>query len=161
RTQAFYRRGVHALASEPIAKSEFGTRDPRTEKIARWLSGLPLRQRHEIASVAVLADALASETVEMEMDGLDRDLALYAVGAHHGLGRPVPDVPEGGRPSQPFAIDAAGVSGSALGDGRDGWADGAWLERFWRMFDRYGPWGTAYLEALLVLADRVVSSRGK
>lgn len=160
RTQVFYRRGVKGFASKLIAKSEFGTRDPRTERIAKQLADLPKRQRHEIASVAVLDDALASRTVRMDMDGVDGDLALYLIGVHHGLGRPVPDVPEGGSPAQPFAIDAAGIAGSAVGDGRDGWADGAWLERFWRVFDRYGPWGTAYLEALLVLSDRVVSSRG-
>lgn len=161
RTQAFYRRGVYALASEPIAKSEFGTRDPRTEQVAALLAGLPTGERHEVASVAVLEDALSSGTVEMMIDGLDLDLALFAAGAHHGLGWPVPAVPRGGRAPHPFAIDAAGVAGRALGDGRDGWAQGEWLERFWRVFDRYGAWGMAYLAALLVLCDRVVSSKGQ
>jgi CRISPR-associated endonuclease/helicase Cas3 len=160
RTQAFYRRGVHALAAMPIAKSEFGTHDPRTAGIAASLAGMPKHQRHEIASVAVLEDALASGALEMELDGVDRDLALHVVGVHHGFGRPVPEVPEGGRPPQSFEIDAAGVAGRATGDGRDGWANGAWLERFWRVFERYGPWGGAYLEALLMLSDRVVSARG-
>jgi CRISPR-associated endonuclease/helicase Cas3 len=159
RIQAFYRRGVYALGATPSAKSEFGTRDPRTERIARLLSGLPRHQRHEIASVAVLDDALVSGAAEL--NGLDRDLALHGVGVHHGLGRPIPDVPEGGRPPRPFEIDAAGIVGHALGDGNDGWADGAWLERFWRVYGRYGAWGMAYLEALLVLSDRVVSARGE
>jgi CRISPR-associated endonuclease/helicase Cas3 len=97
----------------------------------------------------------------LEVDGLDSDLSLHGVGVHHGLGRPIPDVPEGGKSARPFEIDAAGVKGAARGDGRDGWAEGAWLERFWRIFERYGPWGMAYLEALLVLSDRVVSSRGE
>ncbi len=159
RTQAFYRRGVQALGATPIAKSEFGTHDPRTSLIAARLAGLPRRQRHEIASVAVLEQALAAG--ELDVDGLDRDLSLHSVGVHHGLGRPIPEVPEGGGPARTFQIDAAGVSGAARGDGRDGWAQGAWLERFWLMCERYGPWGTAYLEALLVLSDRVVSSRGE
>jgi len=69
-------------------------------------------------------------------------------------------VPDGGNPPRRFKVDAGGVPGTATGDGRDGWADGAWSERFWQVIERYGPWGTAYLEALLVLADRTVSSRG-
>jgi hypothetical protein len=60
----------------------------------------------------------------------------------------------------PFYVDAAGIHGTATGDGQDGWADGEWLRRFWRVLDRYGEWGTSYLEALLVLADRTVSARG-
>lgn len=160
RTQAFYRRGVYALTGDPIAKSEFGARDPRTERLASSLAGLPRRLRHEIASVAVLEDALSSGALAAEADGLDIDLALFAVGAHHVFG-PVPAVPEGGRPPQPFEVDAAGVFGRAVGDGRDGWAQGEWLERFWRMFDRYGGWGMAYLAALLVLSDRVVSAKGE
>jgi CRISPR-associated endonuclease/helicase Cas3 len=160
RTQAFYRRGVYALAATPIAKSEFGTHDPRTARIATLLAGMPKRQRHEIASVAVLDDALSSGAVEMELNGADRDLALHVVGVHHGLGRPVPEMPEGGRVPRSFEIDAAGVAGRAVGDGRDGWANGAWLERFWQVFERYGPWGMAYLEALLVLSDRAVSAEG-
>jgi CRISPR-associated endonuclease/helicase Cas3 len=160
RIQAFYRCGVHTLAAVPIAKSEFGTRDPRTSRIAGQLAGLPRHHRHEIDSVAILEDALAAGTLTI-MEGMDRDLSLYGVGAHHDFGRPIPPVPEGGKPARPFEIDAAGVRGAAHSDGRDGWADGAWLERFWRIFERYGAWGMAYLEALLVLSDRVVSSRGE
>ena len=159
RTQAFYHRGVRVFAAEPIAKSEFGTRDPQMSRIARRLAGLPVRQHHEIASVRVLSEAIESGNVDVE--GLDPDLALHAGGVHHGLGRPIPDVPRGGNPARPFEIDAAGVRGTALGDGRDGWAEGAWLERFWLILERYGVWGTAYLEALLVMSDRVVSSRGE
>jgi len=159
RTQRFYRRGVRTLAATPIAKSEFGTQDPRAAQEARRLAGLPDHQRHEIASVKVLADALASGTPAP--DALDPDLALYAAGTHHGLGRPIPQVPEGGSPARPFRIDAAGVAGEAMGDGRDGWAEGTWMERFWRVNERYGTWGTAYLVALLVLSDRVVSSEGQ
>lgn len=158
RIQAFYRRGTTPIGAPLIAKSEFGTRDPRTSRIAARLAGLPSGLRHEIASVAVLADAFASG--EVSKDGLDPDLALHLVGTHHGLGRPVPRVPEGGLPARRFRVEAAGIGGTAVGDGSDGWQGGDWLERFWRVIERYGPWGTAYLEALLVRADRVVSARG-
>ncbi|HEY5343840.1 MAG TPA: type I-U CRISPR-associated helicase/endonuclease Cas3 [Solirubrobacteraceae bacterium] len=159
RTQAFYRRGVRVFAAEPIAKSEFGTSDPQMSRTAKQLAGLPTRQRHEIASVKVLSGA--TESGRVKTDGLDIDLALHVVGVHHGLGRPIPGVPRGGNPARPFEIDAAGIKGTALGDGRDGWADGAWLERFGLVLGRYGAWGAAYLEALLVTSDHLVSSRGE
>jgi hypothetical protein len=57
-------------------------------------------------------------------------------------------------------VDAAGIQARASGDAIEGWDDGAWLRRFFATIERYGPWGTAYLEALLILADRAVSREG-
>jgi CRISPR-associated endonuclease/helicase Cas3 len=158
RIQAFYRRGLKTFGASLLAKSEFGMADPRASRLAARLAALPKHQHHEIASVAILAVCLASETSTHAW--LDVELALYLVAVHHGLGRPIPAVPEGGDPARPFEVDAAGIRGTARGDGRDGWADGAWLERFWRVQERYGAWGLAYLEALLMSADRLVSARG-
>lgn len=158
RIQAFYRRGAPAMGGEPIAKSEFGTADPRASGRAQVLAGLPAGLRHEIGSVAALADALRADP-DLG-DGLDTDLALALVASHHGLGRPVPQVPGEGAPPRDFSVNAAGVMGSATGDGLDGWGDGEWVRRFWDVTGRYGAWGGAYLEAILVLADRTVSARG-
>jgi CRISPR-associated endonuclease/helicase Cas3 len=158
RTQAFFHGGIRPLGAEPIAKSIFGTDDPRTERMARAIAGLPTALRHEIASVAILAKWLTNGAGPE--DGIDRDLVLHLVGTHHGQGRPIPRIPTGGDDALAFHVDAADISGTAFGDGQDGWADGEWLQRFWRVIDRYGPWGTSYLEALLVLADRTVSARG-
>lgn len=159
RIQAFYRYGVAAVAAEPIAKSEFGTRDPRAESFARELAGLPEALRHEIASVAAVAYALQAAAIDERE--FDPELVLYLVAVHHGLGRAIPRVPRGGSPPREFRAEAAGIVGAALGDGSDGWANGVWLERFWRVHERYGPWGIAYLEGLLVSADRAVSARGQ
>ncbi len=63
-------------------------------------------------------------------------------------------------PATRFQIDAAGIAGEAVGDGRDGWQDGTWLRRFSALNARYGAWSLAYLEALLMLADRTVSAEG-
>lgn len=158
RTQAFFHGGVKPLGAEPIAKSVFGTDDPRTEKLARATAGLPDGLSHEIASVAILSEQL---TDVAPIDGeADADLVLHLVAGHHGQGRPIPRTPTGGEDALPFYVDALGISGTAIGDGQDGWAGGEWLRRFWRVTGRYGEWGTAYLEALLVLADRTVSARG-
>jgi CRISPR-associated endonuclease/helicase Cas3 len=37
--------------------------------------------------------------------------------------------------------------------------DSGWVDLFWRMVRWYGWWGIAYLEALLITADRSVSAR--
>lgn len=161
RFQMFFRGGVPTFAAEPIAKSTFGTRDFRVSRRARRAAGLPQGLRHEIASVAALDDAFARGDVDDMPSEIDRELALHLVGTHHGLGRPVPYVPasEGTDPRE-FAARVAGIAGTARGDGLDGWADGAWLRRFVDVVGRYGPWGTAYLEAILMLADRTVSQEG-
>jgi len=158
RTQAFYHGGVRPLGADPIAKSVFGTGDPRTEKLAQATAGLPRGLSHEIASVAVLSGRLGGEAPTD--DDIDADLVLHLIASHHGQGRPIPRTPSGGEEALAFYVDAAGIQGPAIGDGQDGWADGEWLQRFWRVIDRYGEWGTAYIEALLVLADRTVSARG-
>jgi CRISPR-associated endonuclease/helicase Cas3 len=160
RMQAYFRGGVAVPGAEPIAKSTFGTRDPKADRRAHILSGWPRRLRHEIASVAALSSAIEAGTVAL--DGADPDLTLHLVGTHHGYGRPFFPVPaDERRPPRPFLAQADGIEGVAVGDGRDGWADGRWIELFWRTVHRYGPWGTAYLEALFVSADRSVSGEGR
>jgi CRISPR-associated endonuclease/helicase Cas3 len=161
RFQTFFRAGVPALLAAPIAKSVFGTADVQAERAARVAAGLPRGLRHEIASVAALADALAHDRVDDLPADVDVELALHLVGCHHGLGRPVPRAPRmEGSAARQFAVDAAGIQARASGDAIEGWDDGAWLRRFFATIERYGPWGTAYLEALLILADRAVSREG-
>lgn len=158
RIQAYFRRGIKKLGALPIAKSEFGTSDPSTSRASARLAGLPSGLRHEIASVAILAAFLADEE---SVGQVDVDLALHLVATHHGYCRPVPPAPSGGASPISFRCAAAGISGGASGDGSEAWMDGAQLRRFWDVNDRYGPWGTAYLEAILMLADRTVSAEGR
>lgn len=163
RFQAFFHRGSRPVGADPVAKSEFGTDDLATERIARRVAGLPARLRHEIASVAVLADALAKFGAIPGYERADPELVLHLVGVHHGRGRPIPPMPSmrsDSIPAERFHIDAAGVAGEAFGDGRDGWQEGMWLRRFSALNAHYGAWSLAYLEALLMLADRTVSAEG-
>lgn len=161
RFQAFFRGGVPALMRAPIAKSVFGTADVQASRAARSAAGLPSGLRHEIASVAALAEAVADGRVAGMPDEVDAELALHLVATHHGLGRPLPRVPStSGSAPRAFAVRAAGITASARGDAIEGWDDGAWLNRFLVIIDRYGPWGSAYLEALLMLSDRSVSRAG-
>jgi CRISPR-associated endonuclease/helicase Cas3 len=161
RFQTFFRGGVSAFLDAPIAKSVFGTADVQASRAARAAAGLPGGLRHEIASVAALADAVANGGVADMPVEVDVELALHLVATHHGLGRPVPRVPSPSAPGpRKFAVTAAGIVASARGDAVEGWEAGAWLRRFLGVVDRYGPWGSAYLEALLMLADRTVSQEG-
>jgi CRISPR-associated endonuclease/helicase Cas3 len=161
RFQCFFHGGVPAFLAAPIAKSVFGIADLQASRAARRAAGLPSGLRHEIASVAALADAIRTRGVEDMPEVVDVELALHLVATHHGLGRPLPRVPS---PSESgpreFAVTAAGVIGSARGDATEGWESGAWLHRFLAVNERYGPWGAAYLEAVLMLADRTVSREG-
>jgi CRISPR-associated endonuclease/helicase Cas3 len=161
RIQAFFNGGVPAFGADPIAKSVFGTADVQADRAARVAAGLPRGLRHEIASVAALADAVENGGVTGMPVDVDLELALHLVATHHGLGRPFPRVPSPSASApRAFAVAAAGIDGSACGDAVEGWDEGAWLHRFLTIIDRYGPWGTAYLEALLMLADRSVSAKG-
>ncbi|MGO9960721.1 MAG: type I-U CRISPR-associated helicase/endonuclease Cas3 [Solirubrobacteraceae bacterium] len=161
RFQAFFRGGITAFLETPIAKSVFGTADVQASRAARAAAGLPRGLRHEIASVAALADAITNGAVRDMPEEVDVDLALHLVGTHHGLGRPVPRVPAPSTSGpREFAVNAAGITGTARGDALEGWDCGAWLRRFFAVIDRYGPWGSAYLEALLILSDRTVSQEG-
>ena len=159
RIQAFYRGGILNPGQELLAKSLFGTEDQRMARVAQGRAGLPRGLRHEIASVAILVDHLERARPH---DGwsFDEDLALHLVATHHGLGRPWPLLPGGGAAAREFAVASAGVEGIARGDGLDGWKDGEWLRRFVAINERYGAWGTACLEAVLILADRTVSAEG-
>lgn len=161
RFQAFFRGGVPAFLKAPIAKSVFGTADVQASRAARTAAGLPGGLRHEIASVAALADAVDNGGVADMPEEVDVELALHLVATHHGLGRPVPHVPSpsASRPRE-FAVKAAGIDASACGDAVEAWEAGAWLRRFLAVVDHYGPWGSAYLEALLILSDRTVSQEG-
>jgi CRISPR-associated endonuclease/helicase Cas3 len=159
RMQAYLQRGVAHVGEELVAKSADGSADRIADRRAARAAGLPRQLRHEISSVAILAQH-AEKMDEAELAAVDLELALYLVGVHHGRGRPWPPMPSLGVPPRPFFVDLVGISGTGAGDGLDGWQEGAWLRRFFSVNRRYGAWGTAYLEAVLILADRCVSAEG-
>ena len=151
RFQAWLRGSeLKALAARhPIAKSG---RDSGQWK-SSTLYGYPRGARHEFVSVRLFEQA--------RFEGADEyvvDLARFIIGTHHGFGRPFPPVD---RDTSPIAV-------TLVRDGRDlvvssahefHRLDSGWVDLFWRMVRRFGWWGLAYLEALLVTADRTVSAR--
>ena len=98
----------------------------------RWCDWRNLRgYRHEYGS---LLDAIAA--------GVRDDLTLHLIAAHHGHARPHFD-----HPFDPEGPDAPPELGSPH----------AVAVRFDRLQRAHGPWGLAWLESLLMAADRRVS----
>ena len=123
---------------EPLAKSLAG---------ARRVAGYPAGMRHEIASVAMIesnADVLGLAH--------DKDLVLHLVGTHHGWGRPLPPIIEDPDP-QALSYAWGGHRLTASSDLAGGSLAVDMADRFWRLVERYGYHGLAWLEAVLRLAD--------
>jgi len=126
-----------------LAKSGRLSRDSMRE--ARRLSGLPANWRHEQLSAATVWAKLADE------EPVFRDLVTRLVGTSHGYGRH--EFPHVGN-TLVGAEDVAQDASRELYDGCE------WERVLDRTDQRFGPWGCAYLEALLRAADGVVSRRG-
>ena len=156
-----------AESDEPLAKSRPGARTQR----GQWP---PVR--HEFGSV-VLAQANPAVLDQAH----DPDLVLHLVGTHHGFGRPLPQIMSDGRPQ---SLRAAGhfqdgrfrlcqveeeeslaqlhkeglVCMSASSDLAGTPVALEMADRFWRLQERYGHHGLAWLEAILRLADHQQSA---
>lgn len=126
------------MLEEPLAKSLPGVKRVPT------ISGTP---RYEITSIAML------ESVPEALTGAyDKDLVLHLVSTHHGWGRPFLDVVPDNDP-QDATFDFKGLTLSSTADPASGSLALDMADRFWRLIDRYGYHGLAWLEAILRLAD--------
>lgn len=123
----------------------------------RWAStraaaGWPRGGRHE-----ALSARLAEKWLESNPDwgsGEERDLLLHLIISHHGKGRPMVLPVRDGTPDRV----SVKVVGSEIGVSADlSVADWAQPERFRRLNERFGPWGLALLEAIIIRSDHAVS----
>jgi len=129
----------------PLAKS--GSRLTRKElERLRKEAGYPPGQRHEHVAARPL---LKSNPLE-----------AHLVATHHGRGRPLP-APSPDAPGFLVPIQApwAEWPGPTHGESAHGLErlESGYLENFARLLEGMGPWGLAYGEALLRLADFVAS----
>ena len=129
--------------SEPLAKSLRG---------ARRVRGYPEGMRHEVASVAMI-----QSNGDVLGPAHDRDLVLHLVGTHHGFGRPLPPIIEDPEP-QLLTYTLDGRLLNAASDLADTSLALDMADRFWRLVERYGYHGLAWLEAVLRLADHQQSA---
>ena len=126
------------MLEEPLAKSLPG---------AKRVPIIPGTPRHEITSIAML------ESVPEALAGAhDRDLVLHLVATHHGWGRPFLDVVPDNDP-QDATFDFEGLALSSTANPASGSLALDMADRFWRLIERYGYHGLAWLEAILRLAD--------
>lgn len=138
-----------------IAKSQVEARNAAAVEAARRRAGWPKGGRHEAASVLLIRDNQDADA------GIhDPELLRYLVGAHHGRGRPLwpftdDDIKPESPGTVPVALDGISLSGELPIRPEVPLArlDAEWVDLFWRLVRRYGYWGLAYLETLLVLAD--------
>ena len=88
----------------------------------------------------------------------DKDLIRLLIGTHHGRGCPFPPVLNDPDPVE-ISFTCGGEAIATSSDHGLYRLDSGWVDLFWKMVRRYGWWGVAYLEALLITADRTVSAQ--
>lgn len=134
-------------AAEPLAKSDLPPSDRRARLEARRRSGYPQGCRHELMSLALLAQSPTPLP-----PGVDRDLVLYLVSSHHGWCRPFAPVAFDDEPVD-IVYDDGMKRWTGRSDHRLGRLDSGVSDRFFALVQRYGWFGLAWLEAILRLAD--------
>ena len=132
-----------AMQEAPLAKSLPGCRAGKA---------YPRGMRHELASVALVESS--ADVLDM---ACDPELVLHLVGTHHGYGRPLPPVIEDHAPRM-LSYAFEGYDMKASSDISQGRFALAMADRFWRLAERYGHHGLAWLEAIVRLADHQQSA---
>ncbi len=150
RFQAWLRGGDEiavARDTKLLAKSGENPRNRAAIRKARILAKYPEGARHEVQSLALIADQKG-----LRSQANDWDLVQHLVVSHHGFGRPF----------VPVACDMSPVEVSLLhyGSMLSGKSDhdlhrldSGIADRYWFLVRRYGWWGLAWLETIVRLAD--------
>lgn len=134
-------------ADRPLAKSGRDRKDWLSSNVFGYRKGL----RHEFVSVRMFEQSVRTAPV-------DRELVKLLIGTHHGFGRAFAPVAEDPRPVNIMLTDN-GRSITVSSDHGLYRIESGWTDLFWRMVRQYGWWGLAFLEAVLITADRLVSAR--
>lgn len=158
RVQAFlHRKDPDDLveSDEVIAKSHGRDLD-RTEYLRLMqIAHLPIGYRHECWSVRMAASHPEFKNTH------DSDLVQYAIGTHHGHGRPMfpaIDDPFADNGIVEWSLDGERmVANTDHGLGRIG---SGWVDMCERLYKKYGPWRLAHIEAIVRLSDHC-ESRGE
>lgn len=149
--QAIRKAGyVHDLGkADPRFQTRLGAEPHELlAKSAHYDRRTQLGERHEAYSVALLdqhPELLSGHP------GLER-LIRYLVGSHHGFGRAFQPVVADDRGTS-FQLELDGLQLSYSGRPGLGALGSGWCDLFAELHEQYGPWGLAYLESILRLAD--------
>ncbi|HTW30435.1 MAG TPA: type I-U CRISPR-associated helicase/endonuclease Cas3 [Candidatus Sulfotelmatobacter sp.] len=151
RFQAWLYDGIKT--GEVLAKSGRRLTKPQT---------LPEHWRHEALSVRI---AIGHPRFSSEADLLDRELALWLIGTHHGWGRPffphddrMDDSEREIKGANQEVIKLSATPGPQRLD--FDWNGLDWASLFALLQRRYGPWELARFESILRLADHRASEEG-
>jgi len=129
--------------SEVLAKSAYPFNPARSSRL-RESSGWPAGKRHELASAAAFARAAPEDR-----------LARWLVVTHHGRNRPFVSAVLDGAQLEFTAL----IGGQQIQLGADAHPSlGSQLELLSDLSHEHGPWGLAFLEAIVIGADRTVSA---
>ena len=150
---------AYALA-EPLAKSDRFPTSAREQQSARKRSALPQGFRHEFASLQLTEYANAVK--HLPSSSKWHDLLRHLIASHHGYARPFAPVVDDPNPpalttdrlSHQSAIT---IPSSERLEKPSHRLDSGVPDRFWKLLRQHGPWGLAFLETILRLADQQAS----
>ncbi len=138
------------VAASPVAKSNA---PPHLWESRRRDSGWPRGGRHEALSARLVRARLDTGR---DMSGGDElgELLIHLIISHHGKGRPLV-APVRDETSRTLASELEGVAVEVPASLED--VDWDQPGRFRCLSHRFGPWGLALLEAIVIRADHAVS----
>lgn len=137
---------------EPLAKSDRKQLSAAEHERARLRAGLPQGFRHEMTSVQIVE----------AMNSSAPDLVLHLIASHHGYARPFAPIIDDPEPPS-VHVPAIGSATSLFLKTEQRTAcpphrlDSGIADRFWQLLRQHGPWGLAFLETILRLADQQAS----
>ena len=136
-------RGGRTVADVALAKGAYPY-DPIRVRRLRESSGWPAGKRHELASAVAVDAAFPADR-----------LAVWLVATHHGRNRPFPAAVDDEVAEEMLTF----VDGRPVAVARAATlSPTSQLQALIELSADYGPWGLAFLEALLMIADRTVSA---
>jgi CRISPR-associated endonuclease/helicase Cas3 len=147
RFQDLLQGGNPWMQGELLAKSANLPQGRRAFNQALRRSGYPPHARHELLSVRLVESAPA-----ILAGAHDPDLVLHLIASHHGHCRPFAPVVEDTEPRMVSVEHEGQVLTASSATGLERIESGV-ADRFWRLVRRYGWWGLAELESMMMLSD--------
>jgi CRISPR-associated endonuclease/helicase Cas3 len=136
-------RGGRIVPDVPLAKAAYPY-DPVRVRRLREASGWPAGKRHELVSAVAVERAFPEDR-----------LAVWLVATHHGRNRPFPAAVEDDLDDElVFHVEGRAITLSCAAT----LPPGKGLLTLVELSGEYGQWGLAFLEALVMSADRAVSA---